>query len=96
MIHTDGITSQAAALLGRRGGKSTSESKQVAARANGKHGGRPSLRDKAEQRVTNSPGLQPYRDTIMYDWPEGNEHWRWVLTAHISEIVDWAETVKRS
>jgi len=92
----DGITSQAAALLGRRGGKSTSESKQAAARMNGQRGGRPTLRDRAEQRVTNSPRLIEYHDTIMYDWPEGNEHWRWVLTAHISEIVDWAETVKPS
>lgn len=33
--------SQAAAALGRKGGKSTSEAKQVAARENGKRGGRP-------------------------------------------------------
>jgi hypothetical protein len=93
-MYTDGITSQAAALLGRRGGKSTSESKQAAARTNGQCGGRPTLRNQAEQRVTNSPKLQPHRGTIMYDWPEGNAHWRWVLTARIAEIIDWAETVE--
>jgi len=77
------------------GGKSTSEAKQTAARENGIHGGRPSLRNQAEQRVTNSPKLQPHHDTIMYDWPEGNAHWRWILTARIAEIIDWAETVER-
>jgi len=91
----DGITSHAAALLGRRGGKSTSESKQAAARANGKRGGRPTLRDRAERRVNNSPRLSQHHDTIMYDWPEGNDHWRWILTARVGEIVDWAEIVQR-
>ena len=94
-MHTDGITSQAAALLGRMGGKSTSEIKQAAARANGKQGGHPSLREQAERRVNNSPRLSLYHDAIMYDWPEGNAHWRWILTARIAEIIDWAETVER-
>jgi hypothetical protein len=94
-MHTDGITSQAAALLGRMGGKSTSVSKQAAARTNGQCGGRPTLRNQAERRVTNSQQLSKYRDTIMYDWPEGNEHWRWVLTASVSEIIDWSKTVER-
>lgn len=94
-MNTDGITSQAAALLGRKGGKSTSDAKQAASRENGKRGGRPSLRDRAEQRVSDSPKLRPHRDIIMHDWPEGNEHWRWILTARIGEIVDWAETVER-
>lgn len=93
---TDGITSQAAALLGRRGGKSTSDAKRAAAIENGKRGGAPTLRDRAEQRVNNSPKLMPYHDTIMYDWPEGNEHWRWVLTAHVEEISDWAKTAEHS
>jgi len=94
-MHTDGITSQAAAILGRMGGRSISDAKQTAARMNGQRGGRPTLRDQAERRVNNSPKLVSYHDTIMYDWPEGNAHWRWILTARISEIVDWAETVDR-
>ena len=93
---TDGITSQAAALLGRSGGKSTSDAKRAAAIENGKRGGAPTLRDRAERRVNNSPRLNPHRDTILHDWPEGNEHWRWVLKARIAEIVDWAETVETS
>jgi hypothetical protein len=40
-MSTDETTSQAAALLGRKGGKSTSEAKRVASRENGKRGGRP-------------------------------------------------------
>lgn len=86
--------SQAAATLGHKGGLSTSPAKQNASRANGRLGGRPSLREKAEQRVNASPELKPHHDTIMYDWPEGNEHWRWVCNATISEIVDWAQSVQ--
>lgn len=26
----------------------------------------------------------------MYDWPEGDEHWNWVLTEEIEFIVEWA------
>lgn len=40
MTHIPNI-SAAAAALGRKGGQSTSEAKQAAARANGKRGGRP-------------------------------------------------------
>lgn len=42
-MNTDKAISQAAAALGRKGGKSTSESKRVAARENGKRGGRPKM-----------------------------------------------------
>ena len=52
------------------------------------------MRNKAEQRVDSTPELEPYRDTIMYDWPEGDEHWQWVATTPVQEIVDWAETVE--
>ena len=47
----------------------------------------------AQERVENSDALRPYQDVIMYDWPEGDEHWEWVVTATITEIVDWAATV---
>lgn len=59
--------------------------------ANGKLGGRPTLRDQAERRVDASPRLLPHKAFIMADWPEGQEHWRWVIKAPIAEIVEWAE-----
>ena len=45
-------------------------------------------------RIDATPELEPYRATITYDWPEAEEHYRWVCTAPIAEIVDWAETVE--
>lgn len=42
-----------------------------------------------------TPELEPYRDIILYDWTEGEEHWRWVVTAPVSEVIDWAEVVRR-
>ncbi len=50
--------------------------------------------DKARERVENTPVLTAYRDTILYDWPEGNSHWAWVATAPVDEIVDWASMVE--
>lgn len=85
---------EAASALGRRGGKKKSEDKTKAAQSNGRLGGRPSLRTQAEKRVSASPKLSKFRAVIMYDWPEGNEHWRWVLKAPVSEIIKWAETVE--
>jgi hypothetical protein len=35
----------------------------------------------------------PPRYHILYDWPEGEEHWEWVCTAPVAEIVGWAEVV---
>ena len=53
-----------------------------------------SVHDQARQRVQDTPQLQPYRDVIFYDWPEGDEHLNWIATAPLAEIVDWAETVQ--
>jgi len=48
----------------------------------------------AADRVDGEKRLQPYRDILIeYDWPE-EDHWEWVATAPISEIVDWAETIR--
>lgn len=57
--------------------------------------GRPpeSLHDRALRRVQASRQLSQYEDFIMADWNdwnEGDEHWQWVLTTPIREIVDWA------
>jgi excisionase family DNA binding protein len=58
--------------------------------------GRPSMEACARERVRSTPALDAHADTILYDWPEGDEHWQWVFTADVDEIVDWAETVERS
>jgi len=53
-------------------------------------------REQALKRAQNTEELREYEDTIMYDWPEGDEHWEWVVKATITEIVDWAATVEAS
>lgn len=50
--------------------------------------------DDAKARVEAEPELEAHRDIIiLYDWPEGEEHWEWVCTAPVAEIVGWAEVV---
>lgn len=49
------------------------------------------LRERAAARVDSSPTLAQYRNIIMADWPEGAEHWRWVIRAPVAEIIEWAE-----
>jgi hypothetical protein len=44
----------------------------------------------AEMRVNRTPELERYRDVILYDWPNGDEHWDWVRTASDDELVEWA------
>jgi hypothetical protein len=51
------------------------------------------LYDQAEQRVTNSDQLMPYYAVIMYDWPEGDEHWQWVIDSPDDVILDWVQSV---
>jgi hypothetical protein len=48
------------------------------------------LYEQVERRIDDSPALEPYREVILYDWPEGEEHLRWVLTAPEAESVSWA------
>lgn len=51
----------------------------------------------ADDRVTAEPQLAPYRDLLTeYDWDNQEEHWEWVATAEIEEIVDWAETIRKN
>jgi len=45
----------------------------------------------ARTRVQNTPELAAHEKFILADWPEGNNHWQWVATAPVAEIVDWAE-----
>lgn len=50
---------------------------------------------KAWNRVNDTPELYRHRSTIMADWQEGDEHWEWVATAPVTEIVNWAEVVEK-
>ena len=45
----------------------------------------------ARARVQNTPELAEHADFILADWPEGDDHWKWVATAPVAEVVDWAE-----
>lgn len=52
-------------------------------------------RELAERRVNKSAQLQAHRDVILdYDWPEGDEHWRWVANASVRELLAWAKGIK--
>lgn len=64
---------EAAAILGRKGGKSTSEAKAAAARENGKRGGRPrkakpllTAREQAALAVAQRVGWVTYRPDFRY------------------------------
>jgi hypothetical protein len=49
----------------------------------------------SEDRVNAEPSLVPYYDILIeYDWDNQGDHWRWVATADIDEVIDWAETIK--
>jgi hypothetical protein len=49
----------------------------------------------ANQRVLGSRRLRPHLDIIMADWPEGDDHLRWVIRGKVSEIEAWAEQIRR-
>ena len=44
----------------------------------------------ARRRVEADEQLTPYAETILADYPEGDEHWQWVIDAPTDEIVAWA------
>ncbi|MHC4617969.1 MAG: hypothetical protein ACYTEQ_09470 [Planctomycetota bacterium] len=49
----------------------------------------------AEDRTRAEPKLMPFYDLLIeYDWDNQADHWKWVATAPISEIVDWAEIIR--
>jgi hypothetical protein len=51
--------------------------------------------DQAKRRVQDTPELAEHEAFILDDWPEGEDHWQWVATAPVAEIVDWAEAGSR-
>jgi len=49
----------------------------------------------ARSRVEADEQLAPYADTILADFPEGDDHWQWVIDARTDEIVAWAKAANR-
>ncbi len=45
----------------------------------------------ARNRVANNSKLNVHSDFILADWNEGEDHWEWVATASVEEILDWVE-----
>jgi hypothetical protein len=45
--------------------------------------------DRAVERINQTAALQPYREHLLADWPEGKEHYLWVAEAPIGEILSW-------
>ena len=48
----------------------------------------------ARERVDNTPELRQYREIILDDWNEANEHLTCVITAPVEDIVDWADEIE--
>lgn len=72
-------------------GSMRSERKATAARENGKRGGRPSNRQRAETRVNEMEFSDSQKDFIWSDWPNMTEHIDWLLTASREGIVAWID-----
>jgi len=49
----------------------------------------------AESRVLADDRLAPFAETILADYPQGDEHWQWVIDADVGEIIGWAEAANR-
>lgn len=49
----------------------------------------------ADDRVKATPALLPYYDLLIdSDWDNQGEHWEWVATADIDEILSWAKNIR--
>lgn len=46
------------------------------------------------ERIANDETLQPYRDSLTYDFQEGREHLVWVATAPTAELIGWAQSIE--
>jgi len=53
------------------------------------------LYDDARRRVERSPRMRQYQDIILGDWSPWPDHLRWVIRGKVSEIVAWAEQIRR-
>jgi hypothetical protein len=49
----------------------------------------------ADDRVNAIPSLKEYRDILIdYDWDNQEDHWEWVATGDVGDILDWARTIR--
>ena len=85
------MKNQAAVELGKLGGSVKSERKAITSSENGKKGGRPTLYEQAKSRMDDMNFTNEQMDFIFADWPEGNEHYKWLLSTTKEEIEDWIE-----
>jgi hypothetical protein len=53
------------------------------------------LYDDARRRVERSPRMRQYQDIILGGWEACPDHLRWVIRGKVSEIVAWAEEIRR-
>lgn len=50
-----------------------------------------SLYNQACDRISRMGFTQPEREFIFSDWPEGEEHYKWLLQASREEIDNWID-----
>ncbi len=50
-------------------------------------------RELAEMRIDRMGFDEEEKKVIFYDWPEGDEHLDWLLTAPEKEINDWFDAI---
>jgi len=55
----------------------------------------PKWHQAAVERLDTTLELEPFQATCLYDWPNADEHWQWVATAPVAEIVGWARSVEQ-
>ena len=49
------------------------------------------IEDKARERISKMNFTAKQENFIFYDWPEGDGHYAWLLTATRAEIISWIE-----
>ena len=46
----------------------------------------------AESKINRMKISDYQKEFALADWPNADEHYKWILTADESEIIDWIET----
>jgi hypothetical protein len=87
-------TTEAAKLLGRKGGQSTSPAKVAAVKENGKLGGCNARLYRAQERINEMKFTPSEMEFIWADWDNMRDHIDWLLEAPREEIQSWIEAGK--